>query len=61
MEFGVTTVRPSEDIGRLRDRMRSSDVEGILVTNSDGRFLGLLLGEDGASAGGGRPGRRRER
>ena len=43
MEFGVTTVRPSEELGPLRERMGSSGVEGILVTSSDGCFLGLLL------------------
>ena len=45
MEFGVSTVRPAEEVGPLRERMRSSGVEGTLVTRSDGRFLGLLLGE----------------
>ncbi len=46
MEFGVTTIRPSEEVGPLRERMRSSGVEAILVTTSDGRFLGLLLAGD---------------
>lgn len=48
MEFGVTTVRPSEELGPLRERLGSSGVEGIVVTNSDGRFLGLLLCDDSA-------------
>ncbi len=48
MEFGVTTVRPSEELGPLRERLKSSGVEGIVVTNSDGRFLGLLVCDDSA-------------
>jgi hypothetical protein len=48
MEFGVTTVRPSEKLGPLRERLKSAGVEGIVVPNSDGRFLGLLLCDDSA-------------
>jgi CBS domain-containing protein len=43
MEFGVTTVRPSEDVRALLERMRRANVEAIIVTSSDGRFLGVLL------------------
>jgi CBS domain-containing protein len=37
-----TTVRPSEELGPLVERMRRADVDGILVTSSDGRLRGLL-------------------
>lgn len=42
MTFGVSTVRPSEDVGALTERMKGAGVETILVTSSDGRLLGLL-------------------
>lgn len=48
MEFGVITVRPSEELGPLRERLGSSGLGGIVVTNRDGRFLGLLLSDDSA-------------
>jgi CBS domain-containing protein len=43
MQFGVSTVRPSEDAQALVQRMQHAHVEAILVTSSDGRLLGLLL------------------
>lgn len=51
MEFGVTTVRPSEDLQALTERMRRARVEAIVVTSSDARLLGLLLREDAETAG----------
>ncbi|MDP8931632.1 MAG: CBS domain-containing protein [Actinomycetota bacterium] len=42
MREGPTTVRPSAEVGPLVERMRRADVDAVLVTNSDGRFLGLL-------------------
>ncbi len=45
MEVGATTVRPSEEVGPLRERMRRARRDSVLVTNSDGRLLGLLLGD----------------
>jgi len=46
MLFGATTVRPSEDLAALTDRMRRADVETIVVTRSDARLLGLLVRAD---------------
>jgi CBS domain-containing protein len=42
MREGPTTVRPSEELEPLVERMRRADVGGILVTSSGGRLLGLL-------------------
>ncbi len=42
MREGPTTVRPSEELGPLVERMRRADVDAVLVTSSDGRLLGLL-------------------
>lgn len=39
---GPTTVRPGEDLAPLTERMRRADVDGVLVTRSDGRLLGML-------------------
>ncbi len=43
MRFGVTTVRPSEDVEALTERMRRAGVNRIIVTSSDGRLIGLLV------------------
>ncbi len=45
MTFGVTTVRPSEEVSGLLERMRQNHVEAILVTNSEGHLLGQLVAE----------------
>ncbi|KWX01789.1 hypothetical protein LI90_2821 [Carbonactinospora thermoautotrophica] len=50
MRFGITTVRPSEDVATLTGRMRRAGVERILVTSSDGRLLGLLLRAEAEAA-----------
>lgn len=42
MDEGPTTVRPSEALGPLAERMRRADVDGVLVTRSDGRLLGMF-------------------
>jgi len=42
MYEGPTTVRPSEELGSLTEQMRRADVDGILVTRSDGTLLGML-------------------
>jgi CBS domain-containing protein len=42
MREGPTTVRPSEDLESLLERMRHAGVDAMLVTRSDGRLLGLL-------------------
>lgn len=45
MTFGVTTVRPSEDVAGLLERMAKNRVEAMLVTNSEGQLLGRLVAE----------------
>lgn len=42
MYEGPTTVRPSEELAPLAERMRRAGVDGVLVTRSDGTLLGLL-------------------
>lgn len=42
MYEGPTTVRPSEELAPLAERMRRAEVDGVLVTRSDGRLLGML-------------------
>jgi Mg/Co/Ni transporter MgtE len=42
MREGPTTVRPSEELAPLLERMRRADVDAVLVTSSDGRLLGLV-------------------
>jgi len=42
MIFGVTTVRPSEDLDSLRDRMGRKGVDSIVVTRPDGTLVGVL-------------------
>jgi CBS domain-containing protein len=42
MRGGPTTVRASEPVQPLVERMRAADVDGILVTDPEGRLLGLM-------------------
>ncbi len=42
MEAGPTTVRPSEPLAALTERMQEHGSRGVLVTTSDGRLVGLL-------------------
>ncbi len=42
MDFGITTVRPAEEVGPLVEGMRKAGVEAILLTCSDGTLYGLL-------------------
>ncbi|MBW3665756.1 MAG: CBS domain-containing protein [Actinobacteria bacterium] len=42
MHEGPTTVRPSEELEGLTERMGRADVDAILVTHSDGKLVGLL-------------------
>ena len=42
MEAGPTTVRPSEPLAELVERMRHAGVGRILVTTADGRLVGEL-------------------
>lgn len=42
MTVGPTTVRPSEEVDALVERMRRAGVDTILVTTSDGRLYGAF-------------------
>ena len=46
MRFGVSTVRSSEDAAALAHRMGHAEVTRIVVTRSDGAFIGLFFAED---------------
>lgn len=50
MRTGPATVRAHEDLGDLVARMHARNVTGILVTDPDGRLLGLLHRDDGDAA-----------
>ncbi|HVM02061.1 MAG TPA: CBS domain-containing protein [Acidimicrobiales bacterium] len=50
MTFGVSTVRPSEDVEALVERMSRAGVDAILVTSSDARLLGVLRRAEAESA-----------
>ena len=45
MEPGVTTIRPSEPLGPLVERMRKRGVTAVLVTTLKGKLVGLLRRE----------------
>jgi CBS domain-containing protein len=57
MEQGPTTIRASEELVGLVQRMRNRNVPSIVVTDPDGRLLGILQRTDAelalAGAGGG--------
>jgi CBS domain-containing protein len=42
MVIGPTTIRPSEPLAGVTERMRRRSVDLLIVTSSDGRLLGLL-------------------
>jgi CBS domain-containing protein len=42
MRSGPTTIRASEPLEPLVERMKNAGVDGILVTDPEGRLLGLL-------------------
>lgn len=42
MRPGPTTIRANEELSGLVERMRRAGVDGILVTNAEGRLLGLM-------------------
>lgn len=53
-DFGITTVRPAEEVGPLVERMRHTGVEAILLTRSDGTLYGLLARDSAEAALAGR-------
>jgi CBS domain-containing protein len=42
MRNGPATFRPNEPVGKIAKRMRERRASSVLVTNSDGRLVGLL-------------------
>lgn len=50
MQIGPTTVRANEDLAALLHRMHDRNVGSILVTDPDGRLLGVLRRDDGDKA-----------
>jgi hypothetical protein len=47
MENGPTTVRADEDLAALIARMQARRVANIIVSDPDGRLIGVLYREDG--------------
>lgn len=45
-QFGVSTVRPSEDAAALAQRMDQKGVTQVAVTRSDGSLVGLFFATD---------------
>ena len=50
MEAGPTTVRPSEPLAAITERMQEHGSHGVLVTTSDGRLVGVLNRTDAERA-----------
>jgi CBS domain-containing protein len=50
MSAGPSTIRPSARLHQMVERMRSQNLSSLPVTSSDGRLVGLLLGEDAEAA-----------
>jgi CBS domain-containing protein len=50
MEEGPTTTRADDDLERLTSRMRARSVASILVTDPDGRLIGVLYRRDAETA-----------
>src|SRR5487761_1696539 len=48
MRFGVTTVRPSEQVADLVHRMGHAEITRVVVTRSDGTLVGLFFADDAA-------------
>jgi CBS domain-containing protein len=46
MRFGVSTVRPSEQVADLVHRMGHAEISRVVVTRSDGTLVGLFFAED---------------
>ncbi|MGN6689103.1 MAG: CBS domain-containing protein [Actinomycetales bacterium] len=46
LRFGISTVRPSEQVSELVHRMAHRNVTRVVVTRSDGGLVGLFFTED---------------
>jgi hypothetical protein len=46
MRSGPPTIRPSEELGAVRQRMSERHVQHLLVTTPDGELLGLVRGDE---------------
>jgi CBS domain-containing protein len=46
MEPGPTTFRPGTPLGELTERMKKAQVDNVLITTAEGKFLGVLYLED---------------
>jgi CBS domain-containing protein len=45
MRAGPTTIRPSEDLSAVRQRMSERQVPQLLITTPEGELLGLVRGD----------------
>jgi CBS-domain-containing membrane protein len=50
MEIGPTTIRPSEPLAPLVERMRNRGVATIVVSDLKGRLVGILYRQDAETA-----------
>jgi Mg/Co/Ni transporter MgtE len=50
MEDGPTTTRADDDLERLTARMRDRSVASIVITDPDGRLIGVLYRDDAEAA-----------
>lgn len=46
LRFGISTVRPSEQVVELLHRMQHMDLTRVVVTRSDGTLVGLFFAAD---------------
>jgi CBS domain-containing protein len=46
MRIGPPTVRASEELAPLVERMSAREIDSILVTDPDGRLLGVMVRTD---------------
>ena len=51
MRLGPTTVRADEDLASLHQRMQARRTAAVLVTDPDGRLIGVVTAADANTAG----------
>ena len=49
MRLGPSTVRPGSQLAPLVERMKRKDVESVIVSDPEGRLIGVLDGETGSA------------